>query len=116
MNQKLTVIRTFIALFIISIFLLSSCKKDQLIVDQEKVFIQVDHGDSGFPYNSGWQLTLKPDGIADVLPTGDIVWRGTYKISGSLITVKADNVTYKFEIISKTEIKEKTYGTVLKLQ
>jgi hypothetical protein len=116
MNQKLTAIRTFIALFIISIFLLSSCKKDQLIVDQEKVFLQVDHGDSGFPYNSGWHLTLKPGGAAEILPSGDIWWRGTYKISGSLITVKADNVTYKFEILSETEIKDKTYGVVLKLQ
>lgn len=116
MNQKLTAIRTFIALFIISIFLLSSCKKDQLSVDQEKVFLQKDFKASTNPYDSGWQLTLKPGGVADILPGGDIWWRGTYKISGSLITIKADNVTYKFEIVSKTEIKDKTYGVVLKLQ
>jgi len=116
MNQKLTATRTFIALFIISIFFLSSCKKDQLVVDQEKVFLQVDHGDSGFPYDSSWHLTLKLGGVAEILPGGDIWWRGTYKINGSLITVKADNVTYKFEILSETEIKDKTYGVVLKLQ
>ena len=116
MNQKLTATRTFIALFIISIFFLSSCKKDQLVVDQEKVFLQTDFKASTNPYDSGWQLTLKPDGVADILPGGDIWWRGTYKISGSLITVKADNVTYKFEILSKTEIKDKTYGVVLRLK
>ncbi|MFA6277258.1 MAG: hypothetical protein WC622_10945 [Pedobacter sp.] len=116
MNQKFTTLKTFIFLLISATLLLSSCKKDQLTVDQEKVFLQVDHGDSGFPYNSGWHLTLKPDGVADILPGGDIWWRGTYKISGSLITVKADNVTYKFEIVSETEIKDKTYGVVLKLQ
>lgn len=116
MNQKFTAIKTFIALLIIAIFLLSSCKKDQLTVDQEKIFSQTDFKASTNPYDSGWQLTLKPDGVADILPGGDIWWRGTYKISGSLITVKADNVTYKFEILSKTEIKDKTYGVVLRLK
>ncbi len=104
------------------VFLLSlaiGCKKDKIEVTEETVYReQRDPAVQYGPFDGGWQLTLKTDGVADVLPGGDIVYSGTYKISGSKITVKTEqnNETYTFEIISKEEIKEKAYGTILKLR
>lgn len=115
MKQTLTINKILVGLIISTFFLISACKKDQLTVKQEKEFLQVGFKyDPSFPFNSGWQLTLKPDGIADVLPGGDIIYRGTYKINGSLLTVKVDNETYKFDIINQNEIKEKSSGTILR--
>lgn len=38
-------------------------------------------------------ITLSADGIADILPSGDIVYRTTYKIRGEkIIVAKADEV------------------------
>ncbi|WP_316806713.1 hypothetical protein [Pedobacter agri] len=106
------------SIFIISFLLvLSACKKDQLTIDQEKRFSEVDFKfDPSFPFNGGWGLTLKPDGVAEVIPGGDIYYRGTYKISGKNITVSTDQTKFKFEILSDTEIKEKQYGTRLRLE
>lgn len=117
MKQQSAKIRAFIAVLIASILLFSACKKDQLTVNQEKIFLQVDFkATNSSPYNSGWQVTLKPDGVADIIPSGDIIWRGTYEINGSSLTVKTDNQTYQFRIISETEIKEKNSGVVLRLK
>ncbi|MBC7913000.1 MAG: hypothetical protein H7Y07_02655 [Pyrinomonadaceae bacterium] len=104
--------------YFISILTLTiGCKKDQLIIDQTKEFVE-NKAPTGFPYDGGWHLTLQPDGIADILPSGDIVYRGTYKINGSTINVKTEqnSGSYVFEIISETEIKEKEYGVVLRLK
>ncbi|RDC55629.1 hypothetical protein DU508_15230 [Pedobacter chinensis] len=119
MKSKFISVKTFILpVFIIALTIfLNACKKDQLKVDQEKVFLEADFKfDSSFPYNGGWQVTLKPNGKADILPGGDIVWGGTYKISGKNLTIKSDNKTFKFEILSETEIKEKEYGVLLRLK
>jgi hypothetical protein len=99
-----------------SILISTGCKKDQLIVNEEKSYSQVDHVATN-AYDGGWGLTLRPDGIADVAPGGDIVYRGTYKINGSKIKVKTEQNagSYTFEIISETEIREKEYGTLLRL-
>lgn len=98
------------------ILMTTGCKKDQLVVNEQKHYSQVDHV-PGNAYDGGWELTLQPGGIAEVLPGGDIVYRGTYKINGSRIKVKTeqDSNSYTFEIISETEIKEKEYGTLLRL-
>lgn len=104
-------------LLIISCFFLNACKKDQLTIEQEKEFIQVDwKRTSNDVFDNPFTLNLQPNGIADILPYGDIVWRGTYKISGSSLKVVADNQTYKFEIISETEIKLKESGLLLRLR
>lgn len=104
-------------LIALTISLLISCKKDKLTVNEEQVFLQTDFKTSSdFPYNSGWQLTLKPGGIADILPSGDIIYRGTYKISGNLLNVKSDQSTFKFKIVSETELVESNYGVILKLK
>lgn len=105
---------TFMLAAVIVFF--SSCKKDKLMVNEEKEFVQVGHKPTN-SYDGGWQLTLRPDGIADVLPGGDIVFRGTYKINGSRIKVKTEQnqAAYTFDILSETDIKEKEFGTVLRL-
>lgn len=105
-----------IALFLF-ILTTTSCKKDKLDVKEVKEYSQVDHV-PGHAYDGGWALTLQPNGVADVLPGGDIVYRGTYKINGSKIKVKTpqNSGSYTFEIISETEIKEKDYGTLLRLK
>lgn len=101
-----------IALFILAIGF-ASCKKDKLIINEEKVFSQKDFVPSD-PLLGGWRLNLRPDGSADVLPAGDIIYRGTYKIRSSSLNVTTDQAgDFKFEIISEKEIKEKKYGTIL---
>lgn len=103
-----------IILVAITLFCLNACKKDKLSVDQEKEFWEVDHASMN-AYDGGWRVTLKPDGIADILPSGDIVYGGTYKIRGDQLKIKTDDETFEFKILSDTEIKEKEYGTILKL-
>lgn len=114
---KSNILKTYLAIIFTSIILLSACKKDKLTVNQEKRFLQENFNfDPSFPFNAGWQLTLMPDGVADVIPGGDIIYRGTYKISGSLLTFKSDDVSYKFDIINQKKIKEKSSGTILLLK
>jgi hypothetical protein len=113
-------LRTYcLPLFLFLLTITMGCKKDQLTINEEKVYAQErDPAVTYGPYDGGWSLTMRPDGVADVLPGGDIYYRGTYKIKGSKIEVKTEqnNETYNFEIISESEIKEKTYGAILKLR
>jgi hypothetical protein len=118
--MKLSISKKYflIGYFCISIFtLVTGCKKDQLTVKEEKVYAEAGHI-SDNAYDGGWRLTLKPDGVAEVLPGGDVYYRGTYKINGSKIKVKTEqnSGSYTFNIISETEIKEKEYGTSLILR
>ncbi|MDN3588686.1 hypothetical protein QWY86_18535 [Pedobacter aquatilis] len=118
MKSKSIILKTaiFNISLIVIILLMNSCKKEQLKIDQEKKFSQVDFKfDPTFPYDGGWGLTLKPNGVADIIPGGDIYYRGNYKISGKNLTVTTDHTTFKFDILSETEIKEKQYGTILRL-
>lgn len=103
-------------LFLMLILSIAACKKDEIIVNQEKRFTEVDfQSNQSNPYNGGWALTLLPGGLADIAPGGDVIYRGTYKINGKNITVKTDQFTFKFDIRSETEIKEKKYGIILRL-
>lgn len=117
MNLKLLKAGFLITAFFLFFMMGFGCKKDQLVVNEEKEFSQVDHV-PGNAYDGGWTLTLRPDGVADVLPGGDIVYRGTYKINGSKIKVKTkqNSGSYTFNIISETDIKEKESGTLLRLK
>ena len=101
-------------LLALALFCFNACKKDQLSVDGEKEFKEVGHVAMD-AYDGGWRVTLRPDGVADILPGGDIVYRGTYKISGDKLKIKTtDGETFEFKILSETEIKEKEYGTLLR--
>ena len=113
--MKLVKITCLSAILFMLLFITYGCKKDKLVVSDEKRYTQSNFTPS--EYNSGWMLTLKPDGVAEVLPTGDIYYRGTYKINGSKISVKTqqNSGSYSFEIISDTELKEKEFGILLKL-
>jgi len=118
--MKQTLLKTYFLPFTIGMLVLilaGGCKKDQLIIDRTKEYKEVGHVPMD-AYDGGWRLTLKPDGVADVNPGGDIVYRGTYKINGSKIKVKTpqDDRSYTFEIISETEIREKKTGVRLKLR
>lgn len=108
---------SFASVFFLLIITTVGCKKELLIVDEAKTFQEIDHV-SKHRFDNGWSLTLKPDGTADILPGGDIYYRGTYKISGDNIKVKTEQGAgpFDFEIISETEIKEKQYGVRLALK
>lgn len=99
---------------LLSVFM-SGCKKDALNVETEKHFIQEDFKVSpSNPEMGGWRLFLQPDGRADIVPGGDIAYRGTYKVRGKKLTVDTDGKVFEFEILSETRIKEKQYGIVLR--
>lgn len=118
MRIQLTAIKALIcrAVALTLILFLYACKKDQLIVDQDKHFISTDHKvDINNPFDGGWGLKLSSDGDSQLTPSGDIYYVGTYKINGKNITVKTDQQTFKLEILSETEIKEKKYGINLRL-
>ena len=108
---------SFASVFLLFIITTVGCKKEVLMVKESKTFQEMDHV-SKRRFDNGWSLTLKPDGTADILPGGDIYYRGTYIISGNNIKVKTDQGAgpFDFEIISKTEIKEKQYGVRLSLK
>ena len=117
MKYKLTFVKTHIILVLVMMLILNACKKDQLTVDQEKKFVEVGYvRQSGNFYDNPYMLTLMTNDKADILPGGDIVSRGTYKINGKNLTVKADNQTFKFDILSENEIKIKGSETILRLQ
>ncbi len=99
------------------LFITAGCKKDQLQVDMVKQYVEMNHTPNN-PYDGGWSLTLSPGGTADIVPGGDIAYRGTYKINGSKIKVKTEqnSGTYNFNIINQTEIKESKFGITLKLK
>lgn len=106
---------------VISVFLLLSatgCKKDKIDVKEVKEYVEDKQMSPGDLYGGAMHLTLNPDGTADIVPGGDISYRGTYKINGVRIKVKTqqNSGSYTFEIISDEEIKSKEYGTVLKLK
>lgn len=106
-----------IAAFILTLSIFfCGCKKDQLTINEEKRFAEVGFKpDPSNPYDGGWGVTLKPDGVVDIAPGGDIIYRGTYKISGKNLKISTDQMKFNFEILSDTEIKEKQYGTILRL-
>lgn len=107
---------TLILLLAVSVFL-SACKKDKIDVDKEKVFLQVDVPKDTMPgYIGSWSVTLKPDGTAEVVPSGDIVYIGKYDIKGSSLKVKTQYEDFEFDILSSTEIKDKEYGVILRLK
>lgn len=91
----------YLSLFILS---LTACKK--LTVKEEKEFVEINvpGSSSNSLYNAGMSVTLMPGDVADILPGGDVVERGTYKIKGKKLTVKAGK-EYEFRIISETEIR-----------
>lgn len=105
-------------LFIVVLVVATGCKKDKITVDQEKRFVQVDPPKVPATDNVGgtMHLTLKPDGIADILPFGDIVYRGTYKIKGDKLKVEVTDLEddFEFKILNETDIKLKNTETVLR--
>ncbi|RAI95221.1 hypothetical protein [Algoriphagus yeomjeoni] len=58
-------------------------------------------------------LTLSPDGVADILPSGDIIFRTTFKIRGEkIIVAKADEVIdqFVFRYIDNSTLKNERDG------
>ena len=111
------VINCFISIFVTVLLatFTGGCKKDRLKVDVEKRYSEM--GVPATPYSGGMHLTLHPDGMADLVPGGDIIYPGTYRISGSTIKVRSEQLSdvYEFRIISESEITHKTSGTILTL-
>jgi len=94
------------------------CKKDKITVDQEKSFLQVDppRTVNNSLEGGSMHVTLKPGGVADINPGGDILYRGTYKIKGDQLKIKVSDFKddFEFKILSETDIKEKNSGVVLR--
>ncbi|MEB2783175.1 hypothetical protein [Algoriphagus persicinus] len=60
-------------------------------------------------------ITLSADGVADVLPSGDIVYRTTYKIRGEkIIVAKADEVIDQliFRYVDSSTLRNERDGTL----
>ena len=114
MMTKITMRNLFCLLIVMLSF--GACKKDALEVKQDKTYVQVKDAPPTDLAGGGVDLTLKPDGTAIINPGGDIVWYGTYDISGNKITVKVQQTEskYKFTIVSNEEIHGE-HGEVLKL-
>lgn len=94
------------------------CKKDKITVDEEKSFVQVDppRTVNNTLEGGSMHVTLKPDGVAEINPGGDILYRGTYKIKGDQLKIKVSDFKddFEFKILSETDIKEKESGVVLR--
>jgi hypothetical protein len=110
-----TFLRTLCAL-LVAVLCLNACKKAALEVKAEKRYAQALTTPATDLAGGGMTLTLKPGGTAGINSGGDIVWSGTYNISGKKITVKVPdmNTTYKFTVISDEEIHGE-HGEILKL-
>lgn len=96
----------------------TACKKDALKVNEEKRYAQTNAQPPTDPIlGTAVHLTLKPNGRADILPGGDIVWAGSYDISGTKLTVKVDelDMKFRFTIVSEEELHGEN-GEILKLQ
>lgn len=89
----------------------SSCKKLEVSANQTYVEQGKTGGELGF---GGIMLTLEPDGRASLLNGGDVWYSGTYKIKGNKVTATIENKTYKFDVVSNSELRyEKTRILVL---
>jgi hypothetical protein len=119
MSVKLKHLKASCLPIVLFLFILTTtgCKKDKLEVNEVKEYSEVGHIAMG-AYDGGWELTLKPDGVAEVNPGGDIRYGGTYKINGSKIKVKTEqnSGSYTFEIISESKIREQSSGVTLGLK
>lgn len=96
----------------------TACKKDALKVNEEKRYIQTNAQPPSDPIlGTAVHLTLKPNGRADILPGGDIMWAGDYDVSGRKLTVNVAelNTKFRFTIINKEELHGEN-GEILKLQ
>ena len=67
--------------FILLTLTITSCKKDKLEVNEYIQVLEVAPSDLA---GGAMHLILNPDGTADITPGGDISYRGSYKISGSM--------------------------------
>jgi hypothetical protein len=105
-----------INLMLFIVLSLNACKKDALVITQERTFVQVNAPMPIDPsLGTAVHLTLKPGGKAEFLPGGDIVYEATYKIDGDKIIVDALNRTFKFTVISNSELHGEN-GEILKLE
>lgn len=108
---------TLLYLFLAIALCTTACKKDQLRVDTEQTFIQDNFKfDTSSPYFGPWVVTLQPNKQVEIVPGGDIRYRGKYKVNGNKLKIETDEVSYEFEILSENQIKEKQYGTTLSLK
>ncbi len=102
-----------LCLLVITIFI--SCQKSDLEVETEKSYVDLNHVPT-HDLDGRYSITLYPDGKANMLPTGDIMLRGTYKIKGSKLYVYIKEFqNTEFDILSKKEIRETNGSRILTL-
>lgn len=116
MRKKLHSKKILFALFILLTGFVA-CKKDALKVDTEKNYTEEKTTPVTDLAGGAMHLSLKPNGVADINPGGDIMWRGTYTISGKkiMVTIPDLDKKFKFTILSEQELESET-GVRLKRQ
>jgi ureidoglycolate hydrolase len=108
----------FTLLILTLLIAVASCKKEDLATEQ--TFVEQSHQttDTSVPSwmgNGNMVLTLLPDNKVNFLPGGDIIYGGSYAAGFNTITVIVEGKTYKFDVISKTELRyEKNRVLLLK--
>lgn len=118
---KIVFMRIVLSVLLLA-FLVTGCKK-KLDVKEDKYFEQVNWVDPGgerdpIAGTGPMHLELRKNGQAFLYPgSGDIVWDGTYKISGDKlkVTITGMNQSYKFSILSNEELKAES-GELLHLK
>lgn len=93
---------------ILTMIIISSCKKDVITVSETKTYSEVGYKGTNEIYDGGGiYVQLNPNGTAGFKLGGDAIQTATYKINGSTLKVSWNNETYKFKIVSEDEL---TYG------
>jgi len=93
-------------ILLLTVILLSTSCKKKIDVESEKTFYEINvPPPSDSIFNSAMSVTLFPDGKADILPVGDVVERGTYKLYYNKLVVMIASKKYEFLILSNNQIK-----------
>ena len=104
-NNYLRYLGVFLLFLLLSSFL--GCKKEKLVINMDKEFLQIDPKPTTSMYGGMWVLRVKLDGTANIVPGGDISFKATYQIKSSTMKVVTDYKTFEFSVLSRTKIKEK---------
>lgn len=108
----------FLFILLLAIFTTCSKKESLPLCEDETTYSQVNAPPSTDPIvQYGYRITLLDDDRVDILPGGDIVYRGTYSIKGNIleITVAQLDTKFKFTIISDNELHGE-HGQIMKRQ
>ncbi|SDQ00228.1 hypothetical protein SAMN05428975_5315 [Mucilaginibacter sp. OK268] len=109
--------QTLLLFFLLTCAVLTGCKKDAIIVKENKTFREINVPPPTDPrFSNTMVVTLTPNGTGGISLGGDAIYPATYDISGSTLKI-TDNSTlekYKLKIVSETELNYN--GRILRLE